>query len=83
MKKIYESQLNGWDESAERIHIYALENDDEYWKFSLMNHSDKCDYFEVWDEYGCMVAPGAMYKTYEFHTTKNYITITETVSYNV
>ena len=82
MKKIYESPLNGWDESAERIHIYALENDDEYWELKEMTHNDLCVYFGMW-EYGNDVAPGAIYYRYEFEVTCNHVIITETVAYNV
>ena len=43
MKMIYESPLNGWDESAERVYLYALEDDEEYWMFSEMTFEEKCD----------------------------------------
>ena len=35
MQNIYESDLNGWDESAERIYVYALEDKDEFWNLYL------------------------------------------------
>jgi len=82
MKKIYESPLNGCDESAERIHIYALESDDEYWEFKEMSFGELCEYFGMyepsWD-----VPPGAIYSRYEFEVTCNHIIITENVAYNV
>lgn len=83
MKKIYESPLNGWDESAERIHVYALESDDEYWEFNEMTHEERCEYFNVFDQTGYDVMPGAMYKTYDFNLTGNHIIVCETVAYNV
>ena len=83
MKKIYESELNGWDESAERIYVYALEDDDEFWDFNAMTFEQKCEHFGVFDQTGYIVAPGAKYYTYAFHLTKNHIIVTETVSYNV
>ena len=83
MKKIYESPLNGWDESAERIHVYALENDDEYWALKEMTHKERCDWFDVFDEFDYEVAPGAMYKTYSFDFSSNYVIMHETVAYNV
>lgn len=83
MKKIYESPLNGWNESAERIHIYAMESDDEYWDCSNMNFSELCRYFDVFDESGCDVLPGVMYHVYSFDVTSNHVVMTETVAYNV
>lgn len=82
MKKIYESPLNGWDESAERIHIYALENNDEYFKFTRMTYRELEEYFDMynpsWD-----VRPGAIYSRYYFSITGNHVIITEIVAYNV
>ena len=83
MKKIFESELNGWNESAERIHIYVLENDDEYWEFEDMTHKEKCEYFNVFDETGYAVLPGATYHTYDFHSTVNHIVMIETIALNV
>jgi len=83
MKKVYESPLNGWDESAERIRVYALESDDEYWDFEDMTHEERCEYFNVFDQTGYDVMPGAIYKTYDFNLTSNHIIMRETVAYNV
>ena len=83
MKKIYETPLNGWDESAERIHVYELEDDDEYWEFNAMTFEEKCDYFGVFDQTGYFVTPGAKYYTYGFKLTSNHIMMIETVAYNV
>lgn len=81
MKKIFESPLNGWDESAEKIHVYALENDDEYWELSEMRVDERCNYFGVQEE--SWVAPGAMYHRYEFEVTLNYVIMIERIAYNV
>ena len=82
MKKIYESALNGWDESAERIHLYTIKNDDEYYMFTEMSHSEMQEYFGMYDP--CVgVLPGAMYSRYEFKITNNHVVIIETVAYNV
>lgn len=83
MQKIYESPLHGWDESAERIYIYELENDDEFWELEDMTHEQRCEYFGVFDETGYFVMPGAKYYTYSFAITLNHVIITETVAYNV
>lgn len=83
MKKIYESPLNGWDESAERVHVYALESDNEYWELKEMTHKERCDYFGVFDDTGYDVMPGALYHTYSFDFGSNHIIMYETVAYNV
>lgn len=82
MKKIYESPLNGWSESAERIYIYALENEDEYWKLVEMSHYELQEYFGMYEP--CYeVRPGAMYSVYEFKITSDHVIIVEMVACNV
>ena len=83
MKKIYESPLNGWDESAERVYVYELESDDEFWELEEMTFEEKCEYFGVFDQTGYFVMPGAKYYTYEFYLTTNHVMVMETVAYNV
>ena len=83
MKKIFESPLNGWDEAAERIYVYALENDNELWAFANMTHDERCEYFNVFDQSDYEVMPGAMYHTYEFKHTCNHVMMIETVACNV
>ena len=83
MKMIYESPLNGWDESAERIYLYELESDEEYWKFYEMKFEEKCDFFRVFDQTGYFIMPGAKYYRYEFKLTSNHIMMIEKVAYNV
>ena len=84
MKKIFESELNGWDESAERIHVYAreYEKDDEFYMYlEHMDHDEKCDAFGFYEEHN--VAPGTMYHRYEFDITSTHVVIYETVAINV
>jgi hypothetical protein len=81
MKKIYESPLNGWDESAERIHIYALDENDDWWEFDAMTEEDWCNYFNMYNDYS--VAPGAIYHRYHFNLENNHIVITENIAYNI
>ena len=83
MKRIYESPLNGWDESAERVYVYALENDEEYWELQEMTFAEKCEYFGVFDQTSYFVMPGAQYHTYKFEITCNHVIMFETVAYNV
>ena len=82
MKKVYETPLNGWDESAERIHIYALEDNDEYWSLKEMTFFKLCEHFGVCEP-GCGVMPGSIYSRYEFEITSNHVIITEAFAYNV
>ena len=81
MKKIYESPLNGWSESAERIHIYALESEEEYWEISEMRFDHRCEMCNVSEEYN--VAPGAQYHRYDFYLEGNHLIMVETVALNV
>ena len=83
MKKIYESPLNGWDESAERIHVYELESSEEFWDIYGMSFEEKCTHFCVVDQTGCFVAPGAKYYTYSFVVERKHVIVVETVAYNV
>ena len=83
MKKIYESTLNGWDESASKVHVYAIESDSEYWDFENMTHGERCAYFDVFDDSGFDVMPGALYHTYAFDCSLHHVIMYETVAYNV
>lgn len=83
MKKIYESPLHGWDESAERICVYELEDSDEFWELHEMTFEEKCEFFGVFDQTGHFVMPGAQYSTYEFKVTRKHVMVMETVAYNV
>ena len=81
MKKIFESELNGWDESATKVHVYALESDEECAQLDEMNFNELCDVFNVSEEHGVM--PGALYHRYEFHLEGNHMIMYETVAYNI
>ena len=83
MKKIFESQWNSWDETAEKIHVYELENDQEYWEFEAMSHEEKCEYFDVFDQSGYEVRPGAVYYTYVFDHTCHHVVMYERGALNV
>ena len=81
MKYIYTSPLCGWDESAELVYVYKLESDEEILDFEEMSFEEKCDLFDVREEYDVM--PGALYHRYDFYCTGTHIIVTETVAYNV
>lgn len=82
MKKIFESPLNGW-ESAERVHVYAFEKSEEFWEFSEMSHDERCALFNVFDESGTNVRPGAMYHTYVFDYSTLHVIMYEKIYYNI
>ena len=84
MEKLYESELFGENESASRIVLYRLSDTETYDELSEMSHSELCEFFNVFDESGYEVMPGALYHTYEF-TLIPYtaIVMVETLAYNV
>lgn len=81
MKHIYTSPLRGWDESADRVFVYELENDEEVWDFEEMSFEEKCDLFGVREENDVM--SGALYHRYDFHCAGSHIIMTEVVACNV
>lgn len=83
MKLVYESELHGWDESAETIYIYGLDDNEEYWRIDEMTHDEKCDMINVMDESGYNIMPSAIYHTYSFELTINHLIVIETTAYNV
>ena len=83
MKMIYESPLNGWDESGERLYIYELESDEEYWEFYEMTFDEKCEYFNVYEEPDYTIMPGGLYHRYGFSLSSNHMVISEIIAYNV
>lgn len=81
MQKIYESPLNGCGESAERVHVYALDNEEEFNEIDDMDFEERCRLCNVSEEYN--VPPGAMYHRYEFILTGDHLVMVETVALNV
>ena len=83
MKKIFESELNcsGNCQSAEKVYVYALESDDEFWELYDMDHEERCDCFGVYEEHD--VSPGALFHRYDFDLYGNYIIMVETIALNV
>lgn len=83
MRKIYESPLNGWDESAERIHVYALDENDDWYELKDMTEDELCALLGVHEEPDYAVAPGGLYHRYAFDITRNHVVMTETIALNV
>ena len=83
MKNIFTSKWHGDGESIERVHVYAFDNSDEFWEFESMTHKERCDCFNVFDEFGYSVMPGAVYYTYDFFNTTKHVVMCETKAMNV
>ncbi len=81
MKKIFESDWRGEDESAQKIHVYEFTSEDEFWEFEKLSFNEKCEYCGVSEE-NC-VMPGALYHTYMFDNSATYVVMYETAAYNV
>ena len=83
MRQTFKSELNsvGDFSSAERVYVYALETDDEFWELEQMSHAARCEYFDVYEEYG--VAPGSKFHRYDFDVSCCYVIMIETVAYNI
>ena len=81
MKKIFESELRGEGESAQKVYVYEFTSEEEYWHFCNLSFNDKCWYCGVSEE-GCVI-PGALYHRYEFDNSTTYVVMYETVAYNV
>ena len=83
MKKIYESPINGWYESAERVRVYALDENDDWNELKDMTKDELCELFGVHEEPDYAVAPGGLYHRYYFEITETHVIMTETLALNV
>lgn len=83
MKKIFESEFNGFDdgESVTKVCVFELENVDEFWELDEMDSEEKCDFFGVHNTYN--VAPGARFYEYDFEVSRHHVIMYETISLNV
>ena len=71
------------DETVSKIYVYQLEHEDEYWDFENSDHEERCEMFNVVDQFDDEVFPGEMYKTYDFYTGVNYVIMVENIQWNV
>ena len=83
MKKIFESKLYAFskDEGAERVYLYEIENEDEFWKIENISYEEKCELFGVQSD--IEVPPGAVFRRYEFDNSVRHIIMYETLNWNV
>lgn len=83
MKKLFESNYSGFDESATKVTIYEFESEEECQEFYEMEYSERCSYFNVFDESGYEVMPGASYHTYDFSITGGILVMFDRIALNV
>ena len=81
---IHESDYFGDNEQASKISLYRINDIETYYELDDMSHDELCEYFNVFDDDGYFVMPGALYHTYHFQLL-SYIAIAviETAAYNV
>lgn len=81
---LYESDYYGVNEHASKISLYRINDTDTYYELGDMSHDELCEYFNVFDDSGYFVMPGALYNTYDFQLLSNVaIAVVETAAYNV
>ena len=86
MKKLYESELHGENESASKITVFLVKDWCMFNEISEMSHEERCELFNVTDEslYPYAVMPGASYNSYSFILVYPcYLIVEETISLNV
>lgn len=83
MKKLFESEYSGFDESATMVTVYQFETPEEKQEFYEMEHDDRCSYFDVFDQSGYEVAPGATYHTYNFEISDGILLMYDRIALNV
>lgn len=84
MKKIFESEMNSWSiDYAERIHVYAIDDENEHQQLDNMNYAELCEYFGVPREPAIGMLPGARWSSYSFRLFDTHIVVSEHISYNV
>lgn len=83
MKKIFESEWVHDDECSDKIHVFQFENEDEFWEFDEMNHTERCEYFGVFDNSGYFIEPGGTYEEYTFEYNMSFVMMFERRGLNV
>lgn len=84
LTKLYESDLHGENESASKIYLFRINDTETYEELKEMTHEELCGLFNVFDESGYEVMPGALYHTYDFSIIPyEAIVMVETIAYNV
>lgn len=79
MIKIHETDINSYDDRGEKLIIYALENEEEFWEIDEMTHTEKCELIGVVDEsdYPYAIVEGAFYRSYDFDLSCQHLVVHE------
>ena len=83
VKKLYESEYRGFDESATKVTVYEFDSEEERDEFYELEHQERCSCFNVFDESGYEVSPGASYHTYYFEISNGILVMHDVLSLNV
>jgi len=83
VKKLYESEYRGFDESATKVTVYEFDSEEERGEFYELEHQERCSCFNVFDESGYEVSPGASYHTYYFEISNGILVMHDVLSLNV
>jgi len=83
MKKLFESALSGFNESASKVSVFQFDSPEEQEEFFMLEHSERCELFNVFDESGYEVMPGAIYHTYDFQVADGILVMFDRIAANV
>lgn len=83
MKKLFESNRYGFDESATAVQVFSFDSPEEASEFYEMSHDERCSYFNVFDESGYEVLPGGFYHTYNFEMSSGILVMYDVLALNV
>lgn len=85
MRKIFESDFIGWDESGKQMTVFALDSFEEYCKLDEMSHDERCAMMNVTDEskYPYAIPFGVQYSSYSFDLIDNFFIMIERVALNI
>lgn len=86
MKKIYESPIHSTDnagETAEIVHVFELENEDEFWELEDATEDEREEFMGVKSDCGYNVMPGALAKTFDIEVTPHHVVMIEHLTLNV
>lgn len=81
MKKVYESQVVGFDENAEQLTIFEIESEEESHKLFDMEQDELCELLDVQDDYN--VPAGAVFHRYSVEVTGSFVILTDSIGLNV
>ena len=86
MKHVHTTEYNSatCGDSAERLHLYTLDSDEEYWELDAIEDpnelAQQADERFI-NEYA--VIPGAIYHRYRAKLTDEFLIVVERIAYNI